>query len=191
MLRYLRKARNYLCRRKIVKQQLVSIACDSQVDYRKITLKEDCALTIGGGSIVQASITFDRKGAVLKIGRGSFIGTSNLACAEKISIGDDVLISWGCNIVDHDSHAISWIDRKNDVADWFEGKKDWNKVRTAKVQICDKAWLGFNVTVLKGVTIGEGSIVGASAVVTKDVPPYSIVAGNPARIIREILPHER
>ena len=59
------------------------------------------------------------------------------------------------------------------------------------IVIKDKAWIGFNSIILKGVTIGEGAIVGAGSVVTKDVPPYTIVAGNPARIVREIPENER
>ena len=57
---------------------------------------------------------------------------------------------------------------------------------TAPIRICDYAWLGFDVVVLKGVTIGEGAIVGARAVVTKDVPPWTIAAGNPARVVKQI-----
>ena len=82
-------------------------------------------------------------------------------------------------------------DRKNDVKDWFVGKKDWSFVIKRPISIKNKAWIGFNSIILKGVTIGEGAIVGAGSVVTKDVPPYTIVAGNPARIIREIPEHER
>lgn len=52
------------------------------------------------------------------------------------------------------------------------------------VIICDDVWIGGRVTILPGVTVGEGSIIGAGAVVTKDVPPYSIVGGNPAKVIR-------
>ena len=59
-------------------------------------------------------------------------------------------------------------------------------VKIAPVRIGDKAWIGFNAIILKGVTVGEGAIVAAGAVVTKDVPPYTIVAGNPARVIRTL-----
>jgi maltose O-acetyltransferase len=52
------------------------------------------------------------------------------------------------------------------------------------VIICDDVWIGGRVTILPGVTVGRGSIIGAGAVVTKDVPPYSIVGGNPANVIR-------
>ena len=54
-----------------------------------------------------------------------------------------------------------------------------------------KVWIGFNAIILKGVTIGEGAVVGAGSVVTKDVLPWTVVAGNPARLIREISENER
>ena len=65
------------------------------------------------------------------------------------------------------------------------------EVKISPVRINDRAWLGFNSIILKGVTIGEGAIIGAGSVVTKDVPAYTIVAGNPARIIQEIPLNER
>jgi galactoside O-acetyltransferase len=54
--------------------------------------------------------------------------------------------------------------------------------------IQDKVWIGFGASILKGVTVGEGAVIGAQAVVTRDVAPYTVVAGNPARIIRHITP---
>lgn len=76
-----------------------------------------------------------------------------------------------------------------------EGKigdyKNWEFVNSAPVYIKDKAWIGFNSIILKGVTIGEGAIVGAGSIVTKDVPDWTIVAGNPAKIVRNIPENER
>lgn len=77
------------------------------------------------------------------------------------------------------------IDIRNVRADFNNGRcfldsKDWSTVKSAPIKICDKAWIGFNAIILKGVTIGEGAVVGAGAVVTHDVPPWTIVAGNPA-----------
>jgi len=104
------------------------------------------------------------------------------------------MFSWGCTVVDNNSHSIKWSEREMDVLDWKKGLdenrighyKDWSNVKEDEVIIKDKAWIGFNVTILKGVTIGEGSIVGAGSVVTKDVPDWTIVAGNPSKIIKEI-----
>jgi acetyltransferase-like isoleucine patch superfamily enzyme len=59
-------------------------------------------------------------------------------------------------------------------------------VKVAKVKICNKAWIGYNVVILKGVVVGEGAVVAAGSVVTKDVEPYTLVAGNPARKIRDL-----
>lgn len=101
------------------------------------------------------------------------------------------MIAWGCTVVDHNSHSLRWSERKDDVVNWLEGKKDWTHVKCASVTIGNKAWIGFNSTILKGVTVGEGAIVAASSVVTRDVPPFTIVAGNPAKVVRELRADER
>ena len=64
--------------------------------------------------------------------------------------------------------------------------KDWSNVKSKPIKICDKVWIGFNAIVLKGVTIGNGAIIGAGAVVTKNVEPNCIIAGNPAVVIKKI-----
>lgn len=70
---------------------------------------------------------------------------------------------------------------------FYRGEKCWDAVTVRPVVIRDKVWLGFNVIVLKGVTIGEGSVVAAGSVVTRDVPDFTLVAGNPARFIRSLV----
>lgn len=158
-------------------------------DYRGF---KNCRLTTGEKSIIEGRIIFERDHSVCKIGARSFIGGNTvLAVSKLIEIGDDVLIAWGVSIVDHNSHSISFSQRKKDVIYWGQGKKDWSNVPIAPVKIEDKVWIGFNSIILKGVIIGEGAVIGAGSVVTKDVTPWTIVAGNPARIIREILPEER
>lgn len=166
----------------------VNIKEGSKVNYRKICVKNGCQLNIGNNSMIEAGVYFDKNNAQISIGDRTFIGSSSIVCADRIKIGNDILIAWGCTIVDHNSHSILWDERKNDVVDWLHGKKDWKNVQTSPVTIEDKAWIGFNSIILKGVTIGEGAVVGAGSVVTKDVPPYTVVAGNPARIIKTI-PH--
>ena len=191
MRRLLNIISNWKAKRALQKFPGINIAEGTKVVFSKIIPKSGCSLTIGSNSMINGSLIFDREGASIQIGERTFIGGSTLVSAEKITVEDDVLISWGCTVVDHNSHAISWKHRSSDVMDWMDGEKDWEHVERKAVTIHSKAWIGFNAIILKGVTIGEGAIVGAGSVVTNDVPPYTIVAGNPAKIIREISADER
>lgn len=164
--------------------------------------KSQDRVVFGRNSVLSCRIVLERNIGTVSVGNDSFIGCSQIICAHQIDIGSNVLISWGCNIVDHDSHSLHWRDRAEDVQKWREGLlaggpekasqlKKWDVVEMAPIKIEDKVWLGMNVTVLKGVTIGEGAVVAAGSIVTKDVPPYTLVAGNPARVIRELNADER
>ncbi|MEI7431602.1 MAG: acyltransferase, partial [Betaproteobacteria bacterium] len=121
---------------------------------------------------------------VVAIGDRSYIGASHFVCHSRIDIGDDVIISWGVTIVDHNSHSLDWRKRNTDVLLWLQRKKDWVGVKVAPVVIKDRVWIGFGASILKGVTLGEGAVVAAGSVVTKDVPAFTVVGGNPARVIR-------
>lgn len=146
---------------------------------------------IGENCIINCNISFDDSRGRISIGDRCYIGASHLVCHSGITIGNDVIISWGVTIVDHDSHSLDWELRKNDVTDWGLGKKDWTGVSIKPVFIQNKVWIGFGVSILKGVTVGDGAVIGARAVVTRDVPPYTVVAGNPARIIRNLKPTQK
>jgi galactoside O-acetyltransferase len=143
-------------------------------------------IEIGDDSIVNARILFDSPRGVVRIGNRCYLGASTVVCHTGVTLGDDVIMSWGVTIVDHDSHTLDWQGRQNDVANWALGQKDWSKISIRHVDIRNKVWIGFGVSILKGVTLGEGSVVAAASVVTRDVPPYTLVAGNPARVIREL-----
>ena len=164
----------------------VCLGNNSTVNYMHIFMKKKCQVVIGDNTMQEARIYFDKENAIVSIGNRCFIGYSKIVCSENVTIGDDVLISWGCTIVDHNSHSIYWDERCDDVINWIHGKKNWSNVNIKPVKIGNKVWIGFNSIILKGVNIGEGAIVGAGSVVTKDIPPYTIVAGNPAKIIRKI-----
>lgn len=154
---------------------------------------------IGENCLINANFVFEIKEGKITIGDRTFIGGGTFICIDEINIGRDVMFSWGCTVADNNSHSHIWSERKNDVLLWKQGidenkigaYKDWSNVKRKKITIKDKAWIGFNCIILKGVTIGEGAIVGAGSVVTKDVPDWTIVAGNPAKIIREIPENER
>jgi len=166
----------------------VKIGRGSSIAWRRIRNVKGNSLLVGENSIVHADISFEEAGGEIRIGNRSFIGRSHLVCYRSLTIGDDVIMSWGVTIVDHDSHSINWEERRDDVVDWAKGQKSWQHVAHAPVVVQDKAWIGFNVSVLKGVTIGERAVVGACSVVTHDIPPYALAVGNPARVVRSLAP---
>jgi acetyltransferase-like isoleucine patch superfamily enzyme len=112
----------------------------------------------------------------VRIGDRTFIGHgSQFTVAKSIVVGNDVLIAGGCWIMDYSAHPL---DPEQRIAGVQVAAEEVRPVR-----IGDKAWLGKDVLVLPGVTIGEGAVVGAATVVTKDVPPGGICVGNPGRVL--------
>jgi acetyltransferase-like isoleucine patch superfamily enzyme len=112
--------------------------------------------------------------ALIKVGNDCGLTGTTLVAAEGIEIGDRVLIGANVTIVDTDFHPLDWEERRRDI----------NRGKHRPVIIEDDVFIGMNTLVLKGVRIGRGSVIGAGSVVTKDVPPNAIVAGNPAQIVR-------
>jgi acetyltransferase-like isoleucine patch superfamily enzyme len=169
----------------------ISIGAGSRVDFWKLRPKSENRIEVGCNSMFASRVVYERSGARLKIGTRTFVARGLLSIAECVDIGDDVLISWGVTILDHHSHSLVRSEREHDVEEWLRGRKGWKGVRIAPVKVENWAWIGFNVSVLAGVTIGEGAIVGACSIVTKDVPAWTVAAGNPARLIREQTANER
>lgn len=145
-------------------------------------------LVVGADSIFAGRMAMDRPNAVIHIGPRTFVGKGLLVAAERIEIGADVLMSWGVTVIDHQSHSLDFAKRAQDVKQWLAGHKDWSHVSIEPVRIGDKAWIGFGASILPGVNIGEGAVVGAQSVVTRDVEPWAVVAGNPAKVIRMLAP---
>lgn len=149
---------------------------------------------IGHGSIVNCKIIFEERPGFVSIGNRSYIGGATIISRNSVEIGDDVIIAWDCMIYDHNSHSLYWEERKEDIQNTYKGmlegnpllNKKWEVVRSAPIKICNKVWIGFGVTILKGVTIGEGAVIGARSVVTKDIPPWTVWGGNPARKIKNL-----
>ncbi|WP_284705099.1 acyltransferase [Flavobacterium tyrosinilyticum] len=159
-------------------------------------LKEKIYLSVGNDTILNCQITFESEKGEVIIGNNTFIGGSNLICRNKIVIEDNVFIAWGSYVYDHNSHSLDYKDRENDIiqqlSDYRLGQnfitnKNWDVVQSKPILIKANAWIGMNCIILKGVTIGEGAIVGAGSVVSKDVPDWTVVGGNPAKVIK-ILP---
>jgi acetyltransferase-like isoleucine patch superfamily enzyme len=110
-----------------------------------------------------------------------------LSCAERIEIGAFTLLAHGVQIFDNDSHPVDAHSREQDfltILGQHKGPRD--KIARKPITIGERAWIGMYALIMKGVQIGEGSIVASGSVVTADVPPFTLVAGNPARIVKEI-----
>lgn len=130
--------------------------------YRRVGMK------IGKNCVVRRGIYIGSPNE-LEVGDGSFLGRANLYCTGGVKIGKNVNVSDGATI----------ITAKHDVnSPTFEANYE-------PISIEDWAWITTNAIVLAGVTVGEGAVVAAGAVVTKDVDPYTIVGGNPAKVIGE------
>jgi acetyltransferase-like isoleucine patch superfamily enzyme len=132
-------------------------------------------------------MTFGHGGRI-SIGQWCFIGVgTRIWSAASIEIGDRVLISHSANIFDSLTHPLGAAARHEQVKQIFgHGHPREISLDESPVRIGDDAWIGAGAMVLRGVTVGEGGVVAAGAVVTRDVPPFSIVAGNPAILIREL-----
>lgn len=120
--------------------------------------------SVGFGSDIRV---FD--GAEFEIEDGYFNGFVQIVCAKKITIGKNVAIARDVIIRDTDAHGIV-------------GKEHQKK---KEVKIGNNVWIGTRAIIMKGVTIGDGAIIAAGAIVTKDVPANTIVTGIPAKVIRE------
>lgn len=125
---------------------------------------------------IEAICSPQNAGAIrLSIGDGSVIQPYvHIGAAQRVTIGKHVMIASNVYITDHD----------HDLSDPMDPASVNSRLINAPVHIGDYTWLGEKVVVLKGVTIGERSIVGAGAVVTNDIPPMSIAVGSPAKVIR-------
>lgn len=125
-------------------------------------LKLRGAFTMHGHSSIMV-----HKGALLEIGNNTYLNGGSVDCCHHILIGDDCAIAGGVHISDNSWHAISDVKEKKGIT------------------IGNKVWIATNAQIMPGVTIGDGAIVAAGAIVTKDVPAQCMVAGVPAKVVKE------
>ena len=144
-----------------------------------IQLGDDVTINSGsyfnpvGGS--KRTVLATDAGASIRIGNNCGISNSLLYAATEIILEDNVMIGGGCSICDTDFHPIDFASRIG---------TDDKATQSKPIRIKNGAFVGMNSIILKGVTIGAHSVVGAGSVVTKDIPDNEIWAGNPARYIR-------
>lgn len=138
--------------------------CNNKVKSNSIGLIQPCVFNIS------------TPGSRIIIGDNVGISGSTICATESVSIGDNVLIGSGCLISDSDAHPLDWRDRK-------ENRND--NTLHSPVHIGNDVFIGARCIILKGVTIGDRAIIGAGSVVACDVPPDSMVAGNPAKVVKK------
>lgn len=178
--------RNYIDRKRKESRCLTGEGTRLLPQSRILNFQARHDIVIGSKCIIACQLHTFGHGGRIEVGDHCFIGeNSRVWSADHIHIGHRVLISHDVNIHDFISHSLSAADRHRHFTDIFTGGHPGtlHGVPSKPVVIEDDAWIGFGATILKGVTIGKGAIVGARAVVTKDVPPFTIVVGNPAGAI--------
>jgi acetyltransferase-like isoleucine patch superfamily enzyme len=129
----------------------------------------------------------------VELGQYALVHGARVICDAEVIIGDYALISWNVVFMDTYRLPLAVPDRRKELE-----RVPARRLRVAAadvpaqpIRLERNVWIGFDACVLPGVTIGEGSIVGAKSVVTQMVPPYTVVAGNPARVIRQLDPDRR
>lgn len=143
------------------------------------------SIVIGDNVTINGELSCSTRGRI-SIGDNTIIHHGTFIAADNsISIGKCCLIARDVLIQDNNSHPIDPAKRLAQALD-YRGHTDTYESENGPIVLEDCVWVGTRSIILKNVTIGSGSIIAAGSVVTKDVPPMSIVAGNPARVVKNI-----
>lgn len=168
----------------LAKSATITLPENGALDINMLNIKRDkirpCTLWMGenahliskGFTMYEGAAIVVVDGGKLTLGHNSYMNESLIQCANSITIGDDCAVAGDVLIQDTDFHPI--LDEN--------GKE---KPVSKPIVIGNHVWVCAKATILKGVTIGDGAIIAAGAVVTKDVPARCVVAGNPAKVVRE------
>ncbi len=145
-------------------------------------------IIIGKNSHIRGQLLTFGHGGDISIGDYCYVGRNTyIWSGKKIKIGNRVLISHNCNIFDNDTHPLDLIRRHEQFKEIIErGQPRQVDLKDEIVIIEDDVLIGANAVILKGVVLGKGSVIAAGSVVTKNVEPFTVVAGNPAKFIKKI-----
>ena len=159
--------------------KLIGWPCIFRFPGSTIEIGDDCLIRSNFWSnllgLYQRTIIIAKRGGSVRIGRNVGISGSTVYAWEHIEIGDNTLIGANCKIMDTDLHPLNVEDRN---------ANHWDAVKTAPISIGKDCFIGCNCLILKGVTIGDGCVIGAGSVVTRNIPAHTVAAGNPARVIK-------
>lgn len=159
--------------------------------FRFMRSKHVRAVELGRHVSCYAGVSFALgENGTCKVGDFTLLNGALLMADERIEIGSHCLVSWNVGIADSDFHPIDAAQRRIDtmaLAPFYDGRPARPVLKTAPVIIEDNVWIGMNAIILKGVRIGENSVVAAGAVVAKSVPANVVVAGNPAKVVKQLV----
>lgn len=155
-----------------------------------IQVHPSAKITLGDGVVINSSnrgyhanmsapakLLADRPGATIAIGARTRLNGACVHAWERVTIGDDCLIAAGVQIIDANGHELAPANPADRLT-----KQD----RPRPVAIGDAVWIGMNAVILPGAKIGSGSVIGANSVVSGEIPPNVLAAGQPARVIRQL-----
>ncbi|HEY1980058.1 MAG TPA: acyltransferase [Xanthobacteraceae bacterium] len=147
-------------------------------------------IKVGPNSAVLGEFVTFPPGGRIVIGEHCFVGKgARIWSAASIIVGNYVLIAHDVNIHDHISHSLSWSERRQEIDKRLPHMSFCDhrfEIQESPMVIEDDVWIGFGASIIGGVHIGRGAVIGAHSVVTKDVPAFSLVVGNPMRVVRQI-----
>jgi acetyltransferase-like isoleucine patch superfamily enzyme len=195
MINYLRALKSIVLKSKIAPPRLIA-DCETTARIARPGLisnyqNDPGLIKIGKHSVINGQLIVNPYGGRIEIGEFCFLGyNSKIQSGIEIIIGNEVQISENVNIVDNNAHEIDYLERaetaRKILLDGYHTLTERGNISAKRIVIEDYVWINFNCIILKGVTIGKGAIVAAGSVVTKDVPPFTLVAGNPAKVIKEV-----
>ncbi len=166
--------------------------CESAQVFRFLRSKNPRAVVLGNHVSIYAGCSFSvGPNGHCTVGDFTLLNGALIMTEERIEIGSHCLISWNVGMADSDFHPLAPAQRLIDahaLAPFLKDRPPRPKLKTAPVIIGNNVWIGMNATILKGVTIGDNSVVAAGSVVTKSVPANVVVAGNPAVVIKKLDP---
>ena len=164
--------------------------CESAQIFRKLHSHREDAVRLGDYVSCYAGCSFAiGENGRCTVGDFTLLNGALIMAEELIELGSYCLVSWNVGIADSDFHPLDPEERRRDalaLAPYYKERPPRPPIRTAPVRIGDNVWIGMNAVILKGVMIGENAVVAAGAVVSKDVAANTVVAGNPAVVVREL-----
>ena len=164
--------------------------CETAQIFRKLRGTRDDAISLGNYVSCYSGCSFAiGENGRCAVGDFTLMNGAIVMAEELIEIGSYCLISWNVGIADSDFHPLDPAERRKDalaLAPYYKDRPPRPRIRTAPVRIGDNVWIGMNAVILKGVTVGENSVIAAGSVVSKSVAANTVVAGNPAVVVKNL-----